>query len=48
MGMVVKSACYEHGRRTRDIEIDQLDTARTGPGSFIWIGLHEPDDEILR
>ena len=48
MGMVVKSTCYEEGRRDRDIAIDELETVASGPGRFIWIGLHEPDDELLR
>jgi magnesium transporter len=48
MGMVVNSASYEHGRRLRDIDIDALQSAETAPGRFVWIGLHEPDDDTMR
>ena len=46
--MIVKSAAYEQGRRTVDVEIDELDKVPTGPGRFIWIGLHEPNEDLLR
>src|SRR5262249_1119789 len=48
MSMIVKSAAYEQGRRTADVEIDELDQVPTGPGRFVWIGLHEPNEELLR
>jgi magnesium transporter len=48
MSMIVKSAAYEQGRRTVDVGIDELDQVPTGPGRFIWIGLHEPNQELLR
>jgi magnesium transporter len=45
--MVVACAAYEGGRRIADLEIDQLDGFQTGPGQFLWIGLHEPDEAML-
>jgi magnesium transporter len=45
--MVVACAAYEGGRRIADLEIDQLDDFKTGPGQFLWIGLHEPDEALL-
>lgn len=48
MGMVVACAAYEGGRRIADLEIDQLDGFQTGPGQFLWIGLHEPDEALLQ
>lgn len=47
MGMVVACAAYEGGRRIADVDIDQLDEFKTGPGQFLWVGLHEPDDALL-
>lgn len=47
MGMVVACAAYEGGHRIADLEIDQLDDFETGPGKFLWIGLHEPDEALL-
>lgn len=46
--MVVACAAYEGGRRVADLDIDQLDDVKTGPGRFLWIGLHEPDEALLR
>jgi magnesium transporter len=48
MGMVIACAAYEGGRRVADLEIDQLDDFEAGPGQFLWIGLHEPDDALLQ
>ncbi len=47
-GMVVACAAYEGGRRVADLEIDRLDDFKAGPGRFLWIGLHEPDEALLR
>jgi magnesium transporter len=47
MGMVVNCAAYEDGRRVADIEIDKLDDWPPKDGRVIWIGLHEPDEELL-
>ncbi len=48
MGMVIDCAAYEGGRRIADIDLDQAVPAKTGEGRFIWIGLHEPDELLLR
>jgi magnesium transporter len=48
MGMVVKSGLYEEGRRVAEVDLDDLPTVATGPGRFMWIGLHEPDEACLR
>ncbi|GAB2882866.1 magnesium and cobalt transport protein CorA [Streptomyces deserti] len=47
---VVDCALYEYGRRRPGhLPLDHaLDTARTTPGSFIWIGLHEPTEDQLQ
>jgi magnesium transporter len=47
MGMVVNSAAYEDGRRVAEVDIDKLDDWPAKDGRVIWIGLHEPDTELL-
>ena len=52
MGSVVGSAVYQAGHRVEDVEIERLDLAcdaiQPEPGRFVWIGLYEPDEEVLR
>jgi len=45
---VVAAAVYQHGRRLRDIRIEEAGEWRNRDGVVIWIGLHEPDQELLR
>lgn len=51
MGSVVGSAVYQGGERVEDVEIERLDIACEAiapePGRFVWIGLYEPDGEVL-
>lgn len=51
MGSVVGSAVYQAGHRVEDVEIERLDLAcdavQPEPGRFVWIGLYEPDEEVL-
>ena len=48
MGMVIDCAAYEGGRRVADIDLEQAGSVETGKGRFVWIGLHEPDEALLR
>ena len=48
MPMVVGCAAYEDGRRIADFSIDDVPQFRRGKGRFVWIGLHEPSEELLR
>lgn len=46
---VVNCALYAAGRRVRDVPIELIDEAlRTGEGEFVWVGLYEPDETLLR
>lgn len=47
MDMVVNCAAYQGGCRVADIDLGQAGTVATGDGRFVWIGLHEPDQELL-
>jgi len=48
MTMVVGCAAYEEGRRIADLDIDRLTEFESKTGRFVWIGLHEPSEDILR
>ncbi len=57
MAMVVNCAAYQEGRRVADIDIERdaaavLDLASGDEaarvGRFVWLGLHEPSEELLR
>src|ERR1043166_5572507 len=48
MGMVVNCAAYQSGCRVADIDLNQAAGIDTSKGGFVWIGLHEPDEELLR
>jgi magnesium transporter len=45
---VVNSAVYDRQGRRRDVTLDQIsDVLAVDDGSFVWVGLHEPDDTLL-
>jgi hypothetical protein len=46
--MVVNCAAYKGGCRVADIDLGQAGPVETGDGRFVWIGLHEPDADLLR
>lgn len=48
MPMVIACAGYEGGRRIADLDIAESGSFVTGPGRFVWIGLHEPSADILK
>ncbi|PDT39774.1 magnesium transporter [Sinorhizobium sp. FG01] len=45
---VVAAAVYQNGRRVRDIEIEEAGEWRNRENVVVWIGLHEPDKQLLR
>ena len=44
---VIASAAYRNGVRVGDIPLCELAKARENPDWFLWIGLHEPSEEVL-
>ena len=48
MEMVINCAAYRGGCRVADIDLEQAEAVETGDGGFVWIGLHEPDQALLR
>ena len=45
---VIASSVYADGERVADIRIDEAREWMQRPGHVVWIGLHEPSDEILK
>ncbi len=48
MSMVMACAGYENGHRVADLNINQSGTFAKGPGRFVWIGLYEPSEDLLK
>lgn len=44
---LIAAVVYAGGRRVCDIAVDQARDWAARPGHFVWIGLHEPEDETL-
>jgi len=44
----VDSVVYRDGRRTDNLPLAAVGEAMKQPGTFVWLGLHEPDDRVLR
>ncbi len=46
--MLVNFAAYARdGHRTGDITLEQISDVLKQPGQFVWLGLHEPDQDLL-
>jgi magnesium transporter len=45
---VVNCAVYTDGRRMTDIDVKEIQGALQAQQGFIWIGLHEPEEDVLR
>ncbi|OCP17054.1 MULTISPECIES: magnesium and cobalt transport protein CorA [unclassified Ensifer] len=45
---VIAAAVYENGVRIQDIHVEDAGKWRSRPNAVIWIGLHEPDADLLR
>lgn len=46
--MIVSCVAYRAGRRIGDIPVDDISEVLKTPDAFIWLGLHEPDTQLLR
>lgn len=45
--MIIKGVTYRRGVNLGDVSIEQISEIIKQPDSFIWLGLHEPDTELL-
>ena len=49
MSAVVNCVAYDaDGRKVGSVEVDDISEVLKSPDHFIWIGLHEPSEELLR
>jgi magnesium transporter len=48
MDTIVNCICYANGKRVGPLEIDEISHNLKQPGQFIWIGLYEPSEELLK
>ena len=48
MSAIVNCVAYADGHRIGDVDLDDIADVLDEPGQFIWIGLHEPDEDLLR
>lgn len=47
-GSVINCVAYDRGGRRRDISLDEIsDVLAVDDGSFVWLGLYEPEEAIL-
>jgi magnesium transporter len=46
--MIVNCVVYAEGRRVADIDLEAISDWVAREGHFVWIGLHEPSEVILR
>jgi magnesium transporter len=45
---VVNCAAYVAGRRIADVDVQDISAVLKNEEGFVWIGLHEPSEELLR
>jgi magnesium transporter len=45
---VIDCAAYAGGARVGGLAVEQIGEALARPGQFVWLGLYEPDQELLR
>jgi magnesium transporter len=48
MTSIVHCVAYRNGQPLGDISIDELSVVIKQPDTFVWLGLHEPDDPLLQ
>lgn len=48
MSRIVNCVGYRHGARLGDVALDDISEVLKAPDSFVWVGLHEPDEVLLR
>lgn len=48
MGGVVKCAAYAAGQRVGEIPIQDVSQVLRHLDQFVWVGLHEPEEDLLR
>src|SRR4028118_531404 len=47
MKEIINCAAYSKGRRIADVELHEVHEVLKENDQFVWIGLHEPSEEVL-
>lgn len=47
MKEIINCAAYSQGRRVADVELNEVHDVLKANNQFVWIGLHEPSEEVL-
>jgi magnesium transporter len=47
MKEIINCAAYSGGRRIVDIDLNNVHEVLKAANQFVWIGLHEPSEEVL-
>ena len=47
-GSVIASVAYSNGRRIGEVALDDISDVLERPDAFVWIGLYEPNEPLLR
>ena len=45
---IINCCAYRNGTKLKDIRIEEIKDVLQEKGSFIWVGLFEPDQELMR
>lgn len=45
---IINCVAYCDGQRDKDVEIEEISEILKQPDRFVWIGLHEPTEEVLK
>lgn len=48
MSTTINISAYKQGIRQSGVTIDAIQTALKDPNTFVWLGLHEPDEPMLQ
>ena len=48
MSEIVNCATYAEGKRIADVKLNDVHTILQEKNQFVWIGLHEPSEEVLQ
>ena len=48
MSEVINCAAYSQGRRSANVELQEVHNVLREANQFVWIGLHEPSEQILK
>jgi magnesium transporter len=48
MKEIINCVAYANGRRSADVELKRVHEVLKDVNQFVWIGLHEPSEEVLQ